>query len=111
MSNSNFVYCDLPQCKKNRPIHFIECRCHTFQKYYDDLFNSENDEQSQITLNAIENFTKLFTNFAKNGYIFKFDQHFDNINWIELLNRLINSSIYVFAVNRQPRTPRYLRSI
>lgn len=38
---------------------------------YDEILRNKDDEQSKISLRTIENITKLYTNFAKFGYVFQ----------------------------------------
>ncbi|XP_055301656.1 esterase B1-like [Sitodiplosis mosellana] len=42
-------------------------RCRNAQPFYDEALSTPDDEQSKISLRAVENITKLFANFAKYG--------------------------------------------
>lgn len=41
-------------------------RCGMAQSFYDDVFNSTDDEQSKISIETIEHLTDIFTKFARN---------------------------------------------
>lgn len=44
-------------------------RCEFVQKIYDEILETKDDEQSKVSLQAIDNVTKLLTNFAKYGLV------------------------------------------
>lgn len=49
------------------PSAYAADRCGFAPKFYDQVFENQSDEAARTSLQAIERFTKLFTNFAKYG--------------------------------------------
>lgn len=49
--------------------HFfcVHCSSKYAQEFYDEMFEEPDTESTIISLRTIEEFTKLFTNFAKHG--------------------------------------------
>lgn len=58
-------------CKKMGHLKkcFICFRCNGLQRYYDEILKKKDDEQSNISLRAIDQIREIFSNFAKYGYI------------------------------------------
>lgn len=58
----------------------ILIRCEYIQIVYDEILKNKDDEESKVSLRAIDNITKLLTNFAKYGWVhfhsFSFFPHF-----------------------------------
>ncbi|XP_031638986.1 esterase 6-like [Contarinia nasturtii] len=48
---------------------FYLFKSNSIQSLYDEVVSNQNDEHSKISLQAIDNITKIFTNFAKYGEI------------------------------------------
>lgn len=48
-------------------FHVIFFSFGMLQNIYDEILNNQADEQSKISLRAIENMTKIYANFAKYG--------------------------------------------
>lgn len=74
-SGNLFVYSlffctnEIFQGKYSPKIYYIWifCSCRNAQQFYDEVLNTPEDEQSKISLKAVENISKILTNFAKYG--------------------------------------------
>lgn len=60
--------------KQDELYRYLFRRCSIFQPFYDEVLNNKDSAQSKISLQTIEYVTKLFTNFANYGYVYRNDK-------------------------------------